>query len=329
MTTLAPTLQAFYTDRLANHRRASQHTVSAYRDTFRLLLGYLELTTGTAPSALEFEQLTADTISEFLNHLEHERANSTRTRNARLAALRSFFRFAALRHPEHAWLIQRALAIPSKRATKTDIAYLTDTEVDTLLAAPDRTTSVGRRDYTLLVLAVQTGLRVSELTGLTVGDVHLGTGRHVNSHGKGRKQRSTPLTDHTEQVVSAWLDEHPAGSDRPLFPGRHGQQLSTDAVQRLITKHATTAAARCPTIANKRVTPHVLRHTAAMRLLAAGVDQTVIALWLGHERVETTDIYIHADLTTKERAIARTAPPGTSPGRYQPRDALLAYLEAL
>jgi site-specific recombinase XerD len=329
MTVLAPTLEAFFTDRLLTQRRASPHTIAASRDTFRLLLGFLEQHTDTAPSRLRLDDLDADTITQFLAHLERDRHNSARSCNARLAALRSFFRFAALRHPEHAGLIQRVLAIPPRRAIKTIVAYLTGTEVDALLAAPDRQTPAGRRDHALLLLTVQTGLRVSELTGLRCGDVRPGAGAHVRSHGKGRKDRATPLTPQTARVLTAWLRERGGQDHEPLFPGRRNEQLSSDAVQRLISKHAAAASKECPTLRTKRVTPHVLRHTAAMNLLAAGVDQTVIALWLGHERVETTDIYIHGDLTIKEAAIARTAPHGTPPGRYKPKDPLLAFLERL
>lgn len=329
MTTLAPTLEALFTDRLAKQRRASAHTIAAYRDSFRLLLRYLQSHTGKAPSQLRFEDLDAEVITAFLNHLEDDRANSVSTRNSRLAALRSFFRFAALRHPEHAWLIQRVLAIPQKRAGKGIVAFLTDVEVEALLADPDRSLRAGRRDHALLLLALQTGLRVSELTGLRCRDVVLGTGAHVRSLGKGRKDRCTPLTALTVAVLSTWMQERDGQPDDHLFPGRGNGRLSSDAVQRMIAKHAGAAASRCPTFQSKTVAPHVLRHTAAMSLLAAGVDQTVIALWLGHERVETTDIYIHGDLSIKERAIARTAPRGTKPGRYKPPDALLAFLEGL
>jgi len=329
MTALAPTLEAFFTDRLARQRRASAHTVAAYRDSFRLLLAYLQRHTGKAPSLLQFEDLDAEAITAFLVHLEDDRANSVRTRNARLAALHSFFRFAALRHPEHAQLIQRVLAIPPKRATKGIVPFLTEAEVEALLAAPDRSTRRGRRDHALLVLALQTGLRVSELTGLCWNDVELGTGAHVRTCGKGRKDRCTPLIAQTVAVLGTWMrEQHPQPTDR-VFPGRGDATLSSDAVQRMIAKHTAAAATRCPTLRGKRVAPHVLRHTAAMTLLAAGVDQTVIALWLGHERVETTDIYIHGDLTIKERAIARTAPPGIRPGRYKAPDALIAFLEGL
>jgi integrase/recombinase XerD len=329
VTALAPTLEAFFTDRLARQRRASTHTVAAYRDSFRLLLDYLHRRSGKTPSRLQLEDLDADVITAFLAHLENDRTNSVRTRNARLAALHSFFRFAALRHPEHAWLIQRVLAIPPKRAGKGIVAFLTPAEVEALLAAPDRSTRIGRRDHALLMLALQTGLRVSELTGLCWCDVELGTGAHVRTRGKGRKDRCTPLIVQTVAVIGGWMrEQHPLPID-PVFPGRANAKLSSDAVQRMIAKHTAAAARRCPTLHAKRVAPHVLRHTAAMTLLAAGVDQTVIALWLGHERVETTDIYIHGDMTIKERAISRTAPPGTRSRRYKAPDPLLAFLEAL
>lgn len=329
MTALAPTLEAFFTDWLINQRRASPSTIAAYRDTFRLLLAYLQRQTGKSPSCLEFQDLDPKAITSFLTYLERDRANSIRTRNARLAALRSFFRFAALRHPEHAWLIQRVLAIPQKRAARGLVSFLNDAEVKALLATPDRTTKSGRRDHTLILLAIQTGLRVSELTGLRCDDVALGVGAHVRSRGKGRKERCTPLTAQTVAALKVWMRERAGQPGDPLFPGRNDAPMSPDAVQRLIAKHAAATAAQCPTLRNKRVTPHVLRHTAAMSLLAAGVDQSVIALWLGHERVETTDIYIHGDLTIKERAIARTTPDGTRPGRYRAPDKLLAFLESL
>lgn len=329
MTVLAPTLEAFFIDWLSNQRRASPSTIAAYRDCFRLLLEYLQRHTGKAPSRLEFKDLDAEVITSFLMHLERDRANSIRTRNARLAALRSFFRFAALRHPEHAWLIQRVLAIPQKRAARGLVAFLSDAEVKVLLATPDRTTKAGRRDHALMLLAIQTGLRVSELTGLRCEDVTLGVGSHVRSRGKGRKERCTPLTAQTVAALKVWMRERAGQPGDPLFPGRNDNPMSPDAVQRLIAKHAAAAAAQCPTLRTKRVTPHVLRHTAAMSLLAAGVDQSVIALWLGHERVETTDIYMHGDLAIKERAIARTTPTGSHPGRYHAPDKLLAFLETL
>lgn len=329
MSALAPTLEAFFTDRLATQREASPRTITAYRDTWRLLLGFAYDRTGKAPSQLDVADLDADLVAAFLTYLERGRGNSVATRNARLSAIRSLFHYAALRHPEHAELIQRVLAIPTKRHDHTTVCFLTPEEVDALLAAPDRSTWIGRRDHTLLLLAVQTGLRVSELTGLRCGDTHLGGGAHVRCQGKGRKDRATPLTTQTAAVLRVWLRERAGEPDDALLPTRHGGPLSSDAVAWLLAKHAAAAATRCPTIEGKNVTPHVLRHTAAMQLLQSGVDISVIALWLGHESVQTTLIYLHADLTIKERALARTAPPNTKTGRYRPPDPLLAFLEAL
>jgi integrase/recombinase XerD len=329
VTALAPTLEAFFTERLTRQRRASGHTIAAYRDTWRLLLSFTASRTGTPPSRLDIADLDAPAIAAFLDHLERDRGNSIRTRNARLAAISSAFSYAALRHPEHAALIARVLAIPAKRADKALVTYLTGAEADALLAAPDRSTRTGRRDHAMLHLAIITGLRVSELTALTRGDIHLGSGPHVSCRGKGRKQRITPLTAPATAVLRTWLAELPAHPGQLLFPGRAGGRLSRDAVERRISVYASKAAARCPPLADKTITPHVLRHTAAMRLLHAGVEITVIALWLGHEQTETAQIYLHADLTLKERALARTTPPGAKPGRYRPPDPLLAFLENL
>jgi site-specific recombinase XerD len=329
MSALAPTLEAFFTDRLVNQKRVSSHTVAAYRDTFRLLLSFAGRRTGKEPSALDFADLDSALIVAFLDHLEHERHNSVRTRNARLAAIHSMYRFAALAHPEHAAIIQRVLAIPTKRFERTDVSFLDQHEIDALLAAPDRTRWIGRRDHALLVTAVQTGLRVSELVGLCCRDLELGRGAHVRCTGKGRKQRCTPLTAHTVSVLRVWVQERRGDPDDPLFPTSRGRHLSNDAVAWLIAKHTTIATLSCPTLANKTVTPHVLRHSAAMSLLRSGTDAIVVAMWLGHESVETTQTYVHADLTIKERALARTTPPGTAPGRYRAPDALLAFLESL
>jgi integrase/recombinase XerD len=329
MSALAPTLQAFFTDRLIRQRHASVHTVAAYRDTMRLLLGYAATRTGLPPSQLDLADLDAPLIAEFLDHLERERGNSVRTRNARLAAIHSLFRFAALDHPEHAESIARVLAIPPKRFDRALISYLTEPEVDALLGCCDPATWTGRRDHALLLLAVQTGLRISELTGLTRADVHLGAGAHVACHGKGRKDRITPLTRATVNVLREWLGEHHDDPGAPLFPTRRGSPLSRDAIEHRLAHYAVQAASGFPSLHGKRITAHVLRHTTAMRLLHAGVDTSVIALWLGHVSVETTQIYLHADLELKEKALARTRPPNGRTGRYQPADRLLAWLEAL
>jgi site-specific recombinase XerD len=329
MTTLASTIQAFFTDYLTRQRRASPHTIAAYRDSLRLLLAFAARQSGTQPSRLEITDLDAPLVAAFLDHLESERGNGIRTRNARLAAIHALFSFAALRHLDHAAVIQRVMAIPPKRFDRKLVTYLTEPEAAALLAAPDTATRTGRRDRALLTLAVQAGLRVSELTSLTRADVCLGTGAHVTCTGKGRKQRITPLTTSTAEALAAWLGEHPGNPGDPLFPGRSGSPMSRDAVERRLAKHTVTAARAQPSLKGKKVSPHVLRHTAAMRLLAAGVDTTVIALWLGHESVATTQIYIHADLAIKEKALARTAPLDARTGRYQPPDALVAFLESL
>ncbi|WP_411278149.1 tyrosine-type recombinase/integrase [Gaiella sp.] len=329
MTALAPTLQAFFTDRLITQRNASQHTIAAYRDTMRLLLRFAAEHHRKAPSDLDIDDLNAPLIGAFLDHLEQERGNSARTRNARLAAIRSLFRYAALSHPEHAATIQRVLSIPPKRFDRALVSFLTETELDALLSAPDRTNWTGRRDHALILLAAQTGLRASELIALRRSDIELGHGPHVSCLGKGRKHRITPLTTTTITVLRGWLRERAGQPTDPLFPSRVGTPLSRDALEHRLNKHAAAAAARCPSLHDKRITAHVLRHTAAMRLLQAGVDTSVIALWLGHEQAETTQIYLHADLALKEQALARTKPPDTKPGRYRPPDTLLAFLEAL
>jgi integrase/recombinase XerD len=329
MTVLAPTLQAFFTDRLTHQLGASVHTIAAYRDAWRLLLPFAAARTGVAPTKLDIADLDAGLVGEFLNHLENERGNSVRTRNGRLAAIHSTFTFAALRHPEHAETIARVLAIPPKRYDRAQITYLTRAEVTALLGAPDRSTWTGRRDRAWILLAVTAGLRVSELTALTRGDLNLDTGPHVLCHGKGRKDRTTPVTAEAVAVLRTWAKELPGETTTPLFPTRTGRPMSRDAVSARLNLHITGAASPCPSLSSKRVTPHVLRHTAAMRLLEAGVDVMTIALWLGHASSETTQIYLHADLALKERAIARTTPTGTRPGRYQPGDRLLAFLEAL
>lgn len=329
MTLLAPTLEAFFSERLIGQLNVSPHTVTAYRDTFRLLLAFVQDQTGTAPSSLQFETVDAKLVGSFLNYLEVDRNNSARTRNARLAAIHSLFRFAALRHPEHAAHIQRVLAIESKRFDRALVSFLSDEEVRALLGAPDQTTTLGRRDYALLLLALQTGLRVSELVGLCGKDVVLDATPHVRCTGKGRKERVTPLSKLTASALKSWTRENSSRLDAPFFSGPRGAFLSRHAISAIVARHAASAAQRCPTLKSKVVTPHTLRHTTAMRLLQTGTDSATIALWLGHESVRTTGIYIHADMAIKERALVLTTPIGTAQGRYRPTDALLAFLEAL
>jgi site-specific recombinase XerD len=329
VTSLAPILGAFFTDRLMTQRQASGHTIAAYRDTFKLLLGFVGQATGKHPAQLQMADLDAPTIGAFLQYLQTHRGNSARTRNARLAAVHSLFRYAALHAPDQAALIARVLAIPAQRFDQALVTFLTTDEITALLAAPDRSTWTGRRDHAVLLCLAQTGLRVSELTALRCHDVHLGAGAHVRCHGKGRKDRCTPLTRQSVQVLRAWLAERGGQPQEALFCSRRGAALSRDAVEHLVAKHVITAAAACSSLAVKAVSPHTLRHSAAMSLLHAGVDVSVIALWLGHESVDTTGIYLHADLALKERALARTRPPACAPGRYRPPDTLLAFLEAL
>jgi integrase/recombinase XerD len=329
MTALAPALQAYFTDRLISQRNSSPETIAAYRDAFRLLLRFAADRTGKQPFELHIDDLDAPLIGSFLKHLEDDRGNSIRTRNARLGAIHSFYRFAALEHPEHAHTIARVMAIPTKRHERNTVTYLDHDEIQALLAAPDKRTWLGRRDHALLALTIQTGVRVSELTGLHVGDLHLGRGPHIRVLGKGRKKRATTLTGETVAVMRAWIKERQGQPDEPLFPTRQGRSLSRYTVGVIVAKHATTAAASCPSLHAKRVTPHTLRHTNAMLLRAKGIDIATIALWLGHESTQTTHIYEHADPKLKEQAIARTAPLGVKPGRYRPSDTLLAFLEAL
>jgi integrase/recombinase XerD len=329
VTSLAPVLESFFTERIQHHRQASVHTIAAYRDTFRLLLTFAERHLGKAPSDLLLADIDASFVTAFLDHLEKERGNGARTRNARLAAIRSFFRYAASREPAHVALIQRVLAIPQKRFDRNLVTFLTRTEVDALLAVPDRTTWLGRRDHALLLVAVMTGLRVSELTGLRLENCVFGPGAHIRCHGKGRKERATPLGRETVGVLRDWIKQVGAEPTDFVFPSRRRTRLSTDAVERLLDKHVEAAARACPTLARRRVTPHVLRHTTAVHLLQAGIDRAIIALWLGHEGIETTQIYLDADLAMKERALARTAPPHVGRQRFRPKDSLLAFLESL
>jgi site-specific recombinase XerD len=327
--TFAALLQAFFAERLIRERRVSHHTVAAYRDCFRLLFGFAKQRLAKAPSQLLLEDLDAPFVVDFLQHLETERDNGARSRNARLAALHSFFSYVALREPACAHHCQRVLAIPSKRHEKRAIDFLLADEIDALLGIIDRSTWIGRRDRTLLSLAIQTGLRASELVTLRCRDIVLGPSAYVRCEGKGRKQRCTPLRRDLVALVEAWLRERRGQPDDPAFPSQRGGTLSRDALEKLLTKYATEAATKCPSLRSKRVSPHVLRHTAAMELLRHGVDRTVIALWLGHESVETTHVYLHADLNLKEQALAKTSALGLKPGRFRADDDLVAFLESL
>lgn len=326
--TLPALIQRFFTDRLCTQMEASRHTVAGYRDTFRLLMRYASARHGKPPVRLAVEDIDADLVADFLVHGETARGNCARSRNTRLAAIRSFFRYVAMTDPTRLLHCQRILAMPNKRYVRRAVTFLDANEIAALLAAPDRTTWTGRRDHALLLLALQTGLRASELVNLRCSDVVLGTGAHIRCMGKGRKERSTPLRRDTARLLKAWIRDN--GDDkRPLFPSLRGGPLSRDALEHLVRKHCLMASRTCPSIASKRVTPHTLRHSTAMDLLHHGVDQAVIALWLGHESVATTQIYIHADMRMKEKALARVAAPAAPTGRFQPDDQLLAFLEGL
>jgi site-specific recombinase XerD len=329
MSLLAPTMQAFFTERLITQRDSSPNTVASYRDAFRLLLDFASQRTGKQPYRLDIDDLDAPLIGSFLNHLEHERGNSPRTRNNRLAAIHAFCRYAALRHPEHLATLGRVIAIPTKRYEQNTVSYLNLDEIKALLHAPDRSSWLGRRDHALMLLAILTGVRVTELLTLTVGHVSLATGAHIKVTGKGRKRRTITLTPEAVAVLRGWLKERQGQPEDPVFPTRRGTPLSRDAVELLVAKHAAAAAGDCPSLADKRVTPHTLRHTNAMLLRAGNIDIATIALWLGHESTETTRIYEHADPKLKQQAVARITPLGVKPGRYRPSDALIAFLQDL
>lgn len=328
-TNFSALLQAFFTDRLIRQRQVSPETIASYRDAFCLLFRFVRQHLKKAPSVLEIEDLDAPLIVAFLCWLENERGNCARTRNARLAAIHSFFKYVALREPTHIWLIQRVLAIPGKRYDRVPVEYLTRPETEALLAAPDQTTWAGRRDRTLMLLTVQTGLRVSELVGLDCQDIVLGIGAYVRCKGKGRKERCTPLRRETIEALDAWLRERDGRPSDHLFPNARGGRLSRDGVEYLLRKHLSIAVHNCPSLKNKRVSPHVLRHTAAMDLLQHGVDRSVIALWLGHETLQTVDVYVQANLQMKEQALAKTMPLDMSWGKYRPDDQLLTFLKSL
>jgi integrase/recombinase XerD len=326
---LGTLVEAFFCKRLISQRRASPHTIASYRDTFRLLLAFAQKRLSRPPAQLELKDINPSLVSDFLDHLEATRGNRARTRNLRLTAVRSFFQFAALEAPDHGGVIQRVLAIPNKRCQRPLIGFLTRPEIEVLLAAVDSSTWIGRRDYAFLLVAIQTGLRLSEITSVRREDVILGPGAHIHCVGKGRKERDTPLTKVARRVLQSWMKEPWPIESAFLFPSISGGRLSADAVQDLVNKHVAVARMKCPSLVKKRVTPHVLRHTAAMELLQAGVDRSMIALWLGHESVETTQIYLNANLALKEEILAKTSPVNGKPGRYRPSDRVLSFLSGL
>jgi site-specific recombinase XerD len=323
-------LEGFFTQRLLQQKQASPHTIASYRDTFRLLFRFTEKRLRKPPSRLTLEEIDAPLVTAFLNDLEKNRSISPRSRNLRLTAIRSFFRYAAYEAPTHSAQIQRMLAIPGKRYDRVEIHFLSQDEVDALLSAPERETWSGRRDHALLMVAIQTGLRLSELIGLKRQDAMIGTGAYVRCTGKGRKERCTPLTRQTRGVLKNWLNEPKKVNTEMLFPNARGGRFSGDGVRYILAKHIAIASKTCPSLLKKKVTPHVLRHTTAMELLQAGADRAAIALWLGHESVETTQVYLHANLALKEEILAKTkSPNGIKPGHYKPDDRLLAFLKSL
>ena len=329
MTALATSLQTYFTTFAHDQRDLSSNTIGSYRDTWRMLLKYLTLALGVAVEALDFDAVTATNINGFLDYLERERGNSAKTRNVRLTAIRAVLGRALPDHPEHAATITQILAIPPRRTIRPVVEYLAPEEVGALLDAPDPTTWTGRRDCTLLAMTVQTGLRIGEVCSLTIDDVHLGTGPHVTCTGKGRRQRITPLTRTTVNALTAYLTERINRPGTALFCGPRGQRLSRDALEHRLAKHIAAASIVSPSLAGKHVTMHTLRHTAAMSLLAAGVDAAVIALWLGHADTHSTDAYLHADMAIKQAALDRTRPPDVKPGVYRPEPDILAWLASL
>lgn len=322
-------LEAFFTDRLMRQRRASPHTVASYRDTFRLLLRYLEGRFKKCPASITLEDLHAQVILDFLNHIEETRGNKPRSRNARLAAIRSFFQYVSFEEPGHADMIQRVLAIPNKRWHRRLVSFLTPEETEALLRAPDVRKTGGRRDHVLLLLATQTGLRVSELIGLRCSDVVFSAGPYIRCQGKGRKERCIPLTKSTAKVMKTWLHRRNGSTDGLLFTNARGGKLSRDGVAYILKKSVSCAAQRCTSLRTKRVSPHTLRHTTAVNLLRAGADPSMIALWLGHESVETTQMYLHADMAYKKKILSKVATGKVKLASYSPGDRLLAFLNSL
>lgn len=325
----APLIQAFFVEHLLQHKAASPQTIRAYRDTFRLLLAFVREHSGTEPANLQLAALDASTVLAFLDHLERDRHNTPQSRNARLAAVRSFFRYVAFREPEALDLATRVLAIPTKRSRRPGVGYLTRTEIEALLAAPDRSCWSGRRDHALLLTLYNTGARVSEIASLQQSQVSLGPNASVQLLGKGRKERRIPLWTKSARTIKTWFGEIAELPGGWAFPNTRGAPLSRHGVRFIVSRTVASCLAKCPSLADKTVSPHVIRHTTAMHLLQSGVDPTVIALWLGHERLETTHIYIEADLEAKEKALRKLAPPRARTVRFQADDALLGFLKTL
>ncbi len=321
-------LQKFFTVQLYKEKQVSSHTIVSYRDTFKLLLDFVHQKYKLKPEGICLIDLDVECIRHFLNYLEEERKASARSRNQRLAALRSFYKFVSFERPDLSGSIQRILSIPCKRYTRRNICFLQPDEVSALQSGPDLSQWVGRRDQAILILAIQTGLRVSEITSLKVEDVILSNGPYVKCQGKGRKERCTPLTKNTTRILRSWLKERPVDSEY-FFTTSLGKKLSSDAIQARVKIYAQKAAQKCPSIAKKRITPHVLRHTAAMQLLQSGVDRSIISLWLGHESYETTQMYLSADLKIKEKIIEKVKYVNGRNTRFKPTNDIFLFLKTL
>jgi integrase/recombinase XerD len=326
---LGPLLQLFFTEYLVAQKRVSPQTVASYRDTFRLLLQFVHRETGVEPVALPITTLDVDRVLVFLDRLERDRHNTIASRNLRLTAIRSFFRMVALREPALVGLATRIVAIPMKRTDTKVRDYVTREEMDAVLAGLDRTHWCGRRDYALLLTMYNAGARVSEIAALRQRHIAFGPTCYVQLHGKGRKERSIPLWPKTAQILKEWFREIDARADAMAFPNVRRGPLTRFAIHLLLRKAVRVAAPHCPSLTGKRVSPHVIRHGTAMALLQAGVDIAVIAMWLGHESIETTNVYVHANLAMKEKALAKMQPMNTPFRRFRPDDRLLAFLEAL
>jgi len=326
---LADLIESFFLERLMSQRHASHNTIASYRDTFRLLFQFVWKRSGKTPSNLCFEDLSPQCIVDFLGDLEKNRSCAARSRNQRLTAIRSFFQYASFKIPEKSGMIQQVLSIPKKRHDRSLIDFLNQNEIEALLAIPDQNSWIGRRDHLLLSTAIHTGLRLSEITGIRWSNVALGHGAHIKVVGKGRKERAIPLSKQLAAQLASWRKSEKAAIGDPVFPTQHGPKMSADAFQRMLSKYVSKARERCPSLRQKRVSPHVLRHSTAMRLLQSGVGQPLIALWLGHESVETTQIYLNADLKMKEKVLAKTAPLKGSYKKFQPSDRLMGFLQGL
>jgi site-specific recombinase XerD len=328
-TLIAPLLQKFFVEYLSTQKRVSPETVSSYRDTFRILLHFMKEKHRIEPTRLRISDLSVSIVLSFLDHLEEDRKNSIRSRNLRLAAIRSFFRVVALYDPTSVNQASSVLAIPLKRCDKPLVNCLSRDEIDSLLAAPDLTQFTGRRDHALLLTLYNSGARASELIGLKQSQVSFGTCSFLSLHGKGRKERSIPLWSKTSSALQSWFAEISHWSSEYAFPNASGQKLTRNGLDYILQRAVQIASLKCSSLAERRVTPHMVRHSTASHLLQSGVDLSVIALWLGHESVETTHVYLEADLQTKERALSKVAPAGLDVPRFKPDDEVLAFLNSL